>query len=275
MSEADRTAMLLDLASPAVTGRRPARAQNFSVEQVVGLPAQPVGFASELEMILLLPDGGGTIESANGTTIITERAVVIVPPGAHRFRFAGHHRLFVCATGRTDIGWDACQNAEGYQTADPRVAPIAEPFRRIVGVGQIHVLPIAAIPHPPTNPRLKFVQSATMSINWVEYDAPRDRTALSPHKHEDLEQGSLAIEGHFVHHLRTPWGTNADLWREDMHMEAGPSSLLIIPPEVIHTTEGVGDSHHVLVDIFAPPRRDFIAKDWIFNASDYRDPQAA
>jgi hypothetical protein len=29
----------------------------------------------------------------------------------------------------------------------------------------------------------------------------------------------------------------------------------------------------LLIDIFAPPRRDFIAKNWVFNATDYRDPR--
>jgi hypothetical protein len=47
----------------------------------------------------------------------------------------------------------------------------------------------------------------------------------------------------------------------------------VVPPELIHTTEGVNGGHHLLIDIFAPPRRDFIAKSWMLNASAYRDPQ--
>jgi hypothetical protein len=58
-----------------------------------------------------------------------------------------------------------------------------------------------------------------------------------------------------------------------VHKLAPSPSVLVIPPELIHTTEGVGLGHHLLIDIFAPPRRDFIAKNWVFNATDYRDPR--
>jgi hypothetical protein len=278
MVEADRNAAVHQLEPAAPAGRMAARAQNFIVEQVFGSPGHEAAFASGDEIILLLPDGGGTLVSeasqSGGETHIAERGVVIVPPGAHRFHFAERARLMILATDRPDLDADSIANAGAYREPDRRVAPVGIPFRRISGEGQVQVLPIAAIPHPATNPRLKFVQSATMSINWVEYDEPRDRTALSPHAHDDLEQGSLAIDGWFIHHLRTPWGRNADQWREDAHLDAGPSSLLIVPPEIIHTTEGVGTGHHLLIDVFAPPRRDFIAKDWVFNAGDYQDPRA-
>jgi hypothetical protein len=279
MGAADRPAALHQLGPSAQSTRVVARAQNFIVEQVFGMDGEETTFASSEELILLLPDGGGRLTGSAsggsvGATEISERGIVIVPPGTHTFRFAGDGRLMILATDRTDLDDDTIANAAEYAEPDPRVAPIGTPFRRVAGAGEAQVLPIAAVPYPATNPRLKFVQSATMSINWVEYDEPRDRTALSPHAHDDLEQGSLAIDGQFLHHLRTPWGKNANLWREDVHIDAGPSSLLIVPPEIIHTTEGVGSGHHLLIDIFAPPRRDFIAKDWVFNAGDYEDPEA-
>lgn len=277
MVEADRPATLLQLQSSGQARCTVVRGQNFIVEQVFGEIGEEAAFASEDEVILLMPDGGGSLASDAGdrpiATQMAERGIVIVPPGSHRFRFAGKARLMILATHRSDLDDDGIGNASAYKEPDRRVAPIGAPFRRTSGVGEVQVLPIAAIPYPATNPRIKFVQSATMSINWVEYDAPRDRTTLSPHAHEDLEQGSLAIDGWFIHHLRTPWGRNADQWREDAHMDAGPSSLLIIPPEIIHTTEGIGTDHHLLIDIFAPPRRDFIAKDWMYNAEDYEDAQ--
>ena len=48
--------------------------------------------------------------------------------------------------------------------------------------------------------------------------------------------------------------------------------MIIIPPEIVHTTEGSGGGRHVLVDVFAPPRADFIARNWIFNAGEYAAP---
>jgi hypothetical protein len=116
-------------------------------------------------------------------------------------------------------------------------------------------------------------QSATMSINWVDYDGPRDRKSLSPHFHDDFEQASLAVAGDFIHHLRVTWGKDADEWRDDVHMAAYSPSILVIPPALIHTSEGVGPGRHLLIDVFAPPRRDFIAKKWMLNSSEYLDPQ--
>jgi hypothetical protein len=279
MVSADRPATLHQLTPSAQTRRMIARAQNFIVEQVFGKADEETTFASSNELMLLLPDSGGRLtgsprQSANTIAEIREPGIVIVPPGTHGFHFADVGRLIILATDRTDIGDESITNAVDYTTPDTRVAPNGAPFRRISDMGKVQVLPIATVPYPATNPRLKFVQSSTMSINWVEYEERRDRSALSPHAHDDLEQGSLAIEGQFVHHLRTPWGKNADLWRDDVHLSAGPSSLLIVPPKIIHTTEGVGSGRHLLIDIFAPPRRDFIAKKWVFNADDYEDPEA-
>ena len=48
--------------------------------------------------------------------------------------------------------------------------------------------------------------------------------------------------------------------------------MLIIPPEVIHTSEGVNGGRHLLIDIFSPPRKYFIAKNWVLNASEYVAP---
>jgi hypothetical protein len=118
-------------------------------------------------------------------------------------------------------------------------------------------------------------QSATMSINWVDYDGPRDRTKLSPHAHADFEQASLAVAGRFVHHTRVAWGSNANEWCDDHHLPADSPSIVVIPPEIIHTTEGVEQGHHLLIDIFAPPRRDFIARNWVLNSKEYMDPRTA
>jgi hypothetical protein len=69
--------------------------------------------------------------------------------------------------------------------------------------------------------------------------------------------------------LRVPWFSDAGRWRDDEHLAAPSPSLLVVPVEMIHTTEGVGDGPHFLVDVFSPPRRDFIDKGWVFNSADY------
>lgn len=148
------------------------------------------------------------------------------------------------------------------------------PFHRRQTLGSVQVLSFDEIKASPEKPRLKMLQTETLSINIVDYQGPRDRSALSPHSHADFEQGSLALEGSFVHHLRTPWGSDADAWRDDEHLVAHSPSLVVIPPHVIHTSEGTGEGRHVLIDVFSPPRQDFIASRWVFNAADF-EPAAA
>ena len=103
---------------------------------------------------------------------------------------------------------------------------------------------------------------------------PRNVTALSPHSHADYEQASLLLEGTYVHHLRWPWGKDMTEWKPDMALEAGSPSVLIIPAEVIHTSRNVGPQTSWLIDLFAPPRRDFSERPgFVCNADDYPMPE--
>ncbi len=69
-------------------------------------------------------------------------------------------------------------------------------------------------------------------VNWFDPDqGPRNPDALSPHSHSDFEQCSLAVEGEYIHHVRSPWTSRVAEWREDEHRLLGsPPSVAIIPP---------------------------------------------
>jgi mannose-6-phosphate isomerase-like protein (cupin superfamily) len=251
-----------------------ARTQRFTIERVADDGSGRFAFAARTEIMLLLPAVGARI-SGDRDADLGGHSIAILPAGRYAVQLASTGEAYILSTDRIDDRGHQAINAETYADPDMRVRPVGAPFVRVEVTAEIRSHPISNITIPADNGRLRFLQSETMSVNWVEYDGVRDRDALTPHSHADIEQATLAIEGEFVHHLRTPWGRNADLWREDAHVSAGPGSVVIIPPEIIHTTEGVGGGRHVLVDIFAPPRRDFIARNWMFNAGEYVAPTEA
>jgi hypothetical protein len=272
-----RDADLVMLNGEAAQGplrRRAVRGQNFLLEWFDASQAATLSFASGDETMVMLFTTSGKISGENLTADAPRRSLSIVPAGRYEISLHGAGHGCILSTDRKDTP-PAALNALSYQRPDTRVAPIGPSWPRTKDARVIQVFEIDKIAAPADNPRLKMFQSATMSINWVDYDGPRDRTALSPHSHADFEQASLAVAGDFIHHLRVQWGKNANEWRDDEHKRAGSPSVLVIPPDLIHTTEGVGDGHHLLIDIFAPPRRDFIAKNWVHNAGEYRDPNKA
>lgn len=254
----DNGARLIDFGRWEAGERRLARGANFSVEWVP--PRTAISFQSAHEAIVLFT-AGGTV--GKGHRAVPPGSVAITPAGEHRLMASAQGPVIVLATERGDVGPNETQRSD-------RVAPLGPPHRRLRPLLEPEIRSLAAIAHPADNPRLKFLQSETLSINLVLYDGPRGRSSLSPHAHTDFEQGSLAIEGDYLHHLRIPWGSDAGAWREDAHIQAADGTLLIIPPGVIHTTEGVGAGRHWLIDIFAPPRPDFIARGWVANAADYQ-----
>jgi hypothetical protein len=45
---------------------------------------------------------------------------------------------------------------------------------------------------------------------------------------------------------------------------------VMIPPRITHTSRAVNDGLHQLIDVFAPPREDFLSKPgWVLNKDDF------
>jgi hypothetical protein len=258
-----------------IEGRRHwlMRGQNFWVEWVeTPSGAEPFTHESAAEALLITDATPLRVEGAArgaGATDVPAHAVCILPAGRHMVSATAGSYVLI-ASERQDLEGRRVLNEHAYLPADPRIRPAGRPYRRNEHRSQVEVLGIDAIKASADRPRLKMLQTETLSINVVEYTGVRDRTALSPHSHADFEQGSLAIAGDFVHHLRVPWGPNANQWRDDEHLAASSPSLLVVPVEMVHTTEGSGEGRHLLIDVFSPPRGDFIDKGWVFNSSDYR-----
>ncbi|MGF6767696.1 mannose-6-phosphate isomerase-like protein (cupin superfamily) [Paraburkholderia sp. GAS199] len=246
-----------------------ARGQNFFVQWLEG-EGKTFDAHSAREMLLLLPEHGAEVRVGNGVAqTVSGRSVCVLPAGDVTVRPEAGGRAVLIASSRDDLAPGVACNENDYASPDARIVGSEAGYRRTHGNGELQVIAIDDIRPPADKPRLKMLQTDTLSINWVEYQDARDRSKLSPHSHTDFEQGSLAIEGHFVHHLRVQWGADANQWRDDQHLEAGPASMITVPVQLIHTTEGVGEGRHLLIDVFSPPRKDFIDKGWVSNSADY------
>ncbi|MDO9405083.1 MAG: hypothetical protein Q7T87_13705 [Polaromonas sp.] len=272
-----RQPTLLDLTKeppPDGTGARRwvGRAQNFAVEWFHASDARThAEMASDDELLLIVLNAPVGIAGNEHEMLAQPRSICILPPGDWQIHLEPGATCAAVKSLRAAAQAGAI-NEDRYAQPDARIAPVGDAWARLCEAKTPAIFSIDAIAAPRDKPRLKMLQTATLSINWVEYEGPRNRQALSPHSHSHFEQGSLALDGDFVHHLRTPWGPDADVWEEDRHELLGSPSLMVVPVETIHTTEGVGAGHHLLIDIFSPPRADFIAKGWVANAGDYAAP---
>ncbi|MFO7324877.1 MAG: hypothetical protein DIU62_004085 [Pseudomonadota bacterium] len=227
------------------------------------------------EYMLFLPEQGegARIEAGGEAVDIPGYTLAIVPPGDSvvTLRQAGV-LVRVFSAVNADLAEKAA-NADGYATAHPHIPPYRT-WPEPPGGYRIRHYSLDVPPQPGRFGRL--FRCTTMMINVLPYEPdPRDITRLSPHHHDDFEQGSLALKGAFVHHIRWPWVADQRQWREDDHEHCPAPSLAVIPPPAIHTSAATEKSGNQLVDIFAPPRMDFSKMPgWVLNADEYPMPEA-
>lgn len=224
------------------------------------------------EYVILSPQTATTmhITSDHGSADIPGYSVVIVPAGASSIEVKSAGSFFILYTTQSkDIAAKAV-NAAAYAAPRHHVAPWA-PWPEPVGGPKIRRYSMEVANEPGRFGRIW--RCSTFMVNLFVEDAPRDVEKVSPHYHDDFEQGSLLMTGTMSHHVRWPWTTNMRNWLPDEHMDCSSPSIAIIPPPAIHTSNGTGTELRLMVDVFCPPRVDFSQKPgWVLNANEYPMP---
>jgi hypothetical protein len=251
-----------------------ARGQNFVVAYTEAKAGAVLSRSEQLdEYMLLVPERNVEVTTDAGQEIrlVPGHALVIVPPGPSAVTVHTSGTVVrVFSTRSADLV--ACaSNASAYAQPHSYIPPY-EPWPAPPDGYRIRVYDLDIPPVKGRFGRIFRCSSLMMNVLPLEL-GPRDLAHLSPHHHEDFEQGSLALQGSFTHHIRWPWTANLADWRADDHAVCPAPSLCVIPPPAIHTSAGSDPRINQLVDIFAPPRMDFSKMEgWVLNANEYPLP---
>ncbi|MGF7159218.1 quercetin dioxygenase-like cupin family protein [Rhodoligotrophos appendicifer] len=251
------------------------RGQNFIVDYCVAKDGAVLERRNQAdEYMVILPDHSTAVSVSWGdeTVALEGYSLTIVPPGDSTIMVQqGGVIVRLFTSQATDLA-AACLNRESYSQADPNVPAL----QAWPDPAEGHRIRSYSLDVPEETGRFgRIWRSSTFMVNIFYPQGPRDITKMSPHHHDDFQQGSLMLEGECIHHLRWPWTPDMTIWKEDEHFVCKSPSLAIIPPPTIHTTQMTGPNN-LLIDIFCPPREDFSLKDgWVLNHDDYPMPKDA
>jgi quercetin dioxygenase-like cupin family protein len=248
------------------------RGANFAVVTSRGEAGATLQGSSRDEQFVYALEGGVSVSAGAANVQLAAEDLAIAPPGEWTIRFERPGLVVQLITADEALAGLAA-NAAQYAGATPEVAPVIpwpEPAGgyRLRRYSTLETYARGGLVHA-------FRTRKLMMVPYARFLEPRDETQLSPHSHQDFEQGSVGLEGEWVHHLRVPWTPNRRHWRPDLHLQVGSPSTLIIPAGVIHTSQGIAGEGMRLIDVFAPPRMDFSERGWVDNAADYPMPEKA
>ena len=250
------------------------RAANFAVavSQVkAGTRLERVSQADEYMVFMV--DVAGTIEAGSERIEARPETLTIVPPGASSVTANGDGQVVRVFSSKCADMMALAGNTAAYANGAPDVAPLT-PWPDPPAGFKLRNYVLSDYTQADTH--MRIFRSTNLMINIMTPRlAPRDVRRLTPHSHTDFEQGSLAVKGNWIHHMRYPWTADMNDWKADEHLEMGSPSLLVIPPKVIHTSRNVSPGSSWLVDVFAPPRMDFSSTPGkVINESEYPMPVA-
>lgn len=231
------------------------RTVNFSiaVSQIKGSATFVTTEETDEHLVLAAPGMSLTATTGDGQEACTSgQALFLIPVGSATVVVEGSGPVLRVFTHRA-------KRVASQRPSDPDVIPLSDSM----GVEQF--LRVVRLEHLREGPQFgRIFMSRHLMINVFDIKHQRrDTRKLTPHSHADFEQASITLAGDFLHHLRYPWGPDLADWRDDQHVAVGSPSATIIPPHVIHTTRDVGEGATWLIDVFAPPRHDFIKNGWV------------
>lgn len=253
-----------------------ARGANFLVAYTDAKPDGSFSRDDQIDEWAIINHDRGTrlvIETPAGRTDVPPYSMVFVPPGRSTvIAPAGGCFVRLFSTRSADLN-GKCENAALYTSPPPNIPPF-EPWPEPKGGFKVRVYSLDV--GRDADRFGSIFRCTTLMINFLDpRNGPRDTSKLSPHHHDDFEQGSLVLDGDYIHDIRWPWTPNMAIWREDEHARCGAPSLAVIPPPTIHTSRAVGPGLNQMVDLFSPPRLDFSLKPgWVLNEQDYPMPGA-
>lgn len=249
-----------------------ARGQNFIVAWSEAKPGAIFERKDQPdEYVVVISDPLVSIEVKSGKDSITipGYSLTIVPPGNSAVIMPTGGRLLRVFTAESEDLASKCSNASSYINRHPNLPPF-EPWPKPNNGYRVRSYSLDV---PSDSKRVgRIFVCSTLMINYANTRKGRSNGILSPHSHEDFEQGTLVIEGTVTHHLRWPWTRQKATWREDEHDFCRAPSLHVVPANVIHTAEAVGDGNNQLVDIWCPPRPDYFQLGFALNANEYCVP---
>jgi hypothetical protein len=253
-----------------------ARGQNFLIAYTQAAKAGVFSRNGQIdEWAIIVPDKTTRleIETPAGRTAVEPYSIVFMPPGDSTLSVPTGGRIVrLFSTQSADLV-ARCQNAAAYASSQPNI-PLFKPWPEPVDGFKVRVYSLDV--GGETGRFGRIFRCTTLMINYLDPRmGPRDTSKLSPHHHDDFEQGSLVLDGEYIHDIRWPWTPNMAIWREDEHARCGAPSLTVIPPPTVHTSRSIDPGLNQMVDLFSPPRVDFSEKPgWVLNAADYPTPGA-
>jgi len=247
------------------------RGRNFAVVYTEAEAGAEVAGDFVDEQVIYIVEGRLKIAAGNEQAVLEGEGLAIAPPGRCAITPEAD-AVFIQVVTDAEAMAKRAANAETYADGAPEVTA-TEPWPMPTGGYRLRTYALADI-YASGGMVNAFRTRKLMVVPYARFLEPRDPTALTPHSHQDFEQGSVALEGEWIHHLRVPWTANRHDWRPDAQVELSSPSTTVIPAGVIHTSEGVAGEGMRLVDVFGPPRVDFSLRPGVVrNAEDYPMPE--